>query len=58
MSREEMIDAPIEYELEVNYSDKSFIREILCCGIRGYGNMSDQELKDEYQEVIINNGGQ
>ena len=48
MNREEMIEEIIERQLEVNYSDRSYVREKLYTGIKGYINMTDEELKQEY----------
>lgn len=51
MTREEMIKELIEHEIEVNYSDKTFIREVLLSGLTGYNDMTDEQIKEEYEQI-------
>ncbi len=55
--KDQMISQLVELELEVNYSDRSFIREVLCSGIKGYDNLTDQELINEYEQICDDMGG-
>ena len=51
MSRQEMIDTLIKHEMEVNYSDLSYVREVLMTGLRGFNDYTDDELKAACDEV-------
>jgi hypothetical protein len=48
-----MIIDCINHELEVNFTDRSYICEVLYHGLKGYDNMTDAEIKeywDSFQE--------
>ncbi len=50
-TRQEMINEIIENETEVNFSDPTYIREILLTGFGGYDNMSDSEIQGEWDDL-------
>jgi hypothetical protein len=50
-SRSEMIEELIENELEVNYSDPTYIREVLLTGLKGYESFTDAEIQTYWDEI-------
>jgi len=54
MTREEMIEALIQRDLEIN-TDESTLYELFKSGCKGYDNMSDQEIEILYETEINGN---
>ena len=52
LTRQQMINAIIDHEIEVNYSDESFLREMLVCGWRGIEQWTDKEIEDRYDYIV------
>lgn len=51
-TREDVINELIEQEMDVNFSDLSYVREALEGGWVGYGNMDNEELADCWNQDI------
>lgn len=51
MTRREMIKALVEHEIEVNFSNMSFIRDVIHTGYVGYDMLTDEEIKSEYDYI-------
>jgi hypothetical protein len=50
-TREVMIAELIERDIEVNFSDTSYIREVLWVGFPGYNDLSIEQIQQEYDEL-------
>lgn len=50
-TREEMIDELVEHELEVNYTDPSYIRAVLREGLTGYDALTDSEVEALWKAI-------
>lgn len=53
LTREQMIAECIEHEIEVNFCDRTYVREVLMTGMKGYDRMTDSEVL-EYWESFQN----
>jgi len=49
--REKVIDAMAEREYDCNFSDRSFVFEVICDGYKGYNTLNDHELRIEWEEA-------
>lgn len=52
MTKQDMITQLIEHELEVNFSDRTYIVEVLYSGLTGYDEMTEEEIKTHYDMVF------
>ena len=51
MTKDEMIEVIIEHDITVNSGDDDwYLRSILCDGFKGYSNMTEEEIKDLYDQ--------
>lgn len=46
-----MIDELVEHELEVNYTDPSYIRAVLREGLTGYDALTDSEVEALWKAI-------
>lgn len=51
MTRQQMIDEIVEHELEINFSDRSYVRELIMTGFKGLDSKTDDEIKQEWEEI-------
>ena len=53
MTREELIEALIEDDFRVIEWAPEFLDSILMNGFKGYGNQTDEELEQEYNDRFL-----
>ena len=50
--RKSMIEDLIEQDMENNTTDSGYVREMLFTGIRGYKDITEEELIQEYEMYV------
>lgn len=48
-TRQEMISEIIAHEIEVNFSDSTYIEDVLLTGMKGLNDMTDEEIFENWE---------